>query len=523
MLPMILMMSGIADGPSFAADDVHHLAFASDYHWQEGSIEHALKSMPDDTEYVSLLGDMVGAGKGDAPAYNSSEILDRVKEVFPNLTKDNTSIVWGDHDYGVNDDAQIVKGKDGYGSGLIYEGKNKDGSTAYYVYGVAQFEMTDGGKNSENAAAAFKKWVDGVSNKDIPIFVLSHVPIQAMLGDNNGAMYWNEALNYAATGREGIISTNQTGTISRRVLFLHGHNHTMDQTEYYYKSGETMPVQVDASANADKYGNDTLVKNGIKVTEKSGTDEERGAVKARNVESNIYYTSLTAGYLNSSGSGTLVTIKDGSITLNRYSGDEQVNVGKDADGKEVGKEVVISRLKRSMSSEYAAVNVTKTDENGKTLSGAEFTLYDANGKKITTYDKEVFSINTAESMMAAYLPEAGKSVTLKLKETKAPSGYKLDSKEHSVVISNTVTESLKGDNYVQMVSYTITIDGKTSISIANSKTSGAQNNTNKSSSKSVGNVPKTGDESPISTYTVTASIAAILLAGIAVWIRRRNV
>ena len=120
----------------------------------------------------------------------------------------------------------------GYGSDVIYEGLNEDGSVAYYIYGIAHYEMTKGSAISQEAAQKFKEWVSGIDHT-IPVLVLCHVPMVAKRGDNAGAIYWNEALNYAATGVEGIVSTEQTGTIIRDVIFLSGHNHTVDPNEYY--------------------------------------------------------------------------------------------------------------------------------------------------------------------------------------------------------------------------------------------------------------------------------------------------
>ena len=56
----------------------------------------------------------------------------------------------------------------------------------------------------------------------VPVIVLCHVPIQASRGDNNGASYWNEALNYAATGAEGIASTGTNADIIRMSSFFTG-------------------------------------------------------------------------------------------------------------------------------------------------------------------------------------------------------------------------------------------------------------------------------------------------------------
>ena len=287
----------------------HHLAFASDYHNTEGSIENAMTGMPEDVEYVSLIGDMVGDRGGSHPEYDSREILDLVTEVFPELDNTAVSIVWATHDQSVNDEGtEIVKCMDGV-SEPIREGTNKDGSPAYYIYGIGHYDMTKGDETSADAAAAFKQWVNGI-NHTIPVIVLCHVPIQASRGDNNGASYWNEALNYASTGVEGITTTETAADIIRNVLFLHGHNHTNDPSEYYFGAGTELSVQVDNSS--------------VQSDEPQRPPHGR---RAEGILSDIYYTSLTAGYLKTSGNATLVTVTDGALSLAKYKGGQNVSLG----------------------------------------------------------------------------------------------------------------------------------------------------------------------------------------------------
>ncbi|MCR4688918.1 MAG: hypothetical protein K5745_05120 [Saccharofermentans sp.] len=295
-LSLALMQSAIANAAVNADEDIHYLAFASDYHSAEGSIENAMQGMPMGIEYVSLIGDMVGERGGDAPKYNSSDIMSHVDNAFPGIASSNVSIIWADHDMNVNDDATggIVKCMDGKDSGVIFEGEGG----SYYIYAIAHYDMTKGGEVSLEAAAEFKDWVDTI-DEDAPIIVLCHVPIQALRGDNNGAMYWNEALNYAATGVEDIRTTDDTATITRNVLFLHGHNHTSDSNEYYFGAGSVMKVQLDTTV--------------------------LGSTKS--IESNIYYTSFIPGYLKTSGNATLVSITSDQIKLEKFNGGENVSCG----------------------------------------------------------------------------------------------------------------------------------------------------------------------------------------------------
>ena len=61
------------------------------------------------------------------------------------------------------------------------------------------------------------------------------------------------------------------------------------------------------------------------------------------VPSDIYYTSLTAGYLKTSGNATLITVADGALVLTRYHGDQTVSLGIDGNTKEpVGETMTIA-------------------------------------------------------------------------------------------------------------------------------------------------------------------------------------
>lgn len=303
--------------PSASASEEHHLAFASDYHNTEGSIQNAMEGMPEDVEYVSLIGDMVGDRGGSHPEYESEQILDLVQEVFPELDNESVSIVWADHDASVNDEGTgIVKCMDGV-SELIREGINKDNTPVYYIYGIGFYDMKKGNSTSAEAASVFKKWVNQV-NHTIPVIVLCHMPIQASRGDNNGASYWNEALNYAATGVEGITTTDVSADITRNVLFLHGHNHTNDPVEHYFGAGTMLSVQVDKSSEQSN-----------NPANPSGGHERPPHGKAEGILSNIYYTYLTAGYLKTSGNATLVSIVDGALNLTKFNGGQTVSLGSD--------------------------------------------------------------------------------------------------------------------------------------------------------------------------------------------------
>ena len=325
------------------AAEAHRLVFASDFHNTEGSIQNAMEGMPEDVEYVSFVGDMVGERGGSHPEYESDWILDMVTDIFPNLDNTGVSIVWATHDANVIDEGTgIVKCKDGV-SEPIREGTDEDGSPAYYIYGIGHYDMTKGSAGSQAAAGTFKKWVEKI-NHTVPVIVLCHVPIQAARGDNNGASYWNEALNFAATGVEGITDTSKTASITRNVLFLHGHNHTNDPVEYYFGAGGTMNVQVDNSGKNEGASG-------------SAQPPHRPGRNAEGVLSNIYYTSLTAGYLKTSGSASLVTVFDGALQLLRYSAGQIISLGTDGTSKEAAGNSVTIAAQRHVEGQGIVENV----------------------------------------------------------------------------------------------------------------------------------------------------------------------
>ena len=216
--------------------------------------------------------------------------MNEVQTVFPQLDNSNVSIVYGSHDAGAIDDAGILLCKEPGSSHLIYTGYEEDRSIAYYVYGIASDDMLDTGYAAASAEN-FKYWLNTEAEPNVPLFVLCHVPIHAERGDNLGASYWNAALNYAATGSDD-------GTeIIRNVVFLHGHNHTNEKTEYYYEPGQSITVQGESSKST--------------------------------FSSAIYYTYITAGYLKgmSTKNATLIHLDDQELSFTKYNGSNPTLLG----------------------------------------------------------------------------------------------------------------------------------------------------------------------------------------------------
>ena len=280
--------------PAPQPETAHNIVLATDRHGNSEAIGEALQGMPKTVEYVSVVGDIVGDGGNRSPEFKTSQVRDEILGVgFEGVTaRSDMSIVWADHDAGAIDDARILFADTGKGesadetlSGVMKVGKNADGSTAYYIYGIAFYEMKEQTR-AELAAKRFEQWVDTVADNTVPIIVLCHMPLHYARGDNEGAPAWNKALNYAAVGAE----TEEAGkALKRNVIFAFGHNHTVESKtgessgEFYVPCGSTMEVGAQEGA-----------------------------------WSHIYYTYFTAGYLNQNTTASLVTVDDGTISVSKY-------------------------------------------------------------------------------------------------------------------------------------------------------------------------------------------------------------
>lgn len=309
----------LSSDAAFAEDElkeeVHYLAFCSDRHGKAEAIGQALSGMPSSeeasVEYVSIIGDMVGSGGGSskAPEYDSSVIYDEIMSVGFNGVKTNEdmSILWADHDENVNDDANIVFADKGEGSGLMKTGVNRDGTAAYYIYGIAFYDMTDAAK-AEAAAEEFMDWIDTLYDNTVPVIVLCHVPLHYARGDNPGASYWSDALNYAATGE---VAAKSGETVIRDVVYMHGHNHT---DEYSARDPENI------------YSGEFYIPRGAAM--ETGAEE--------NHFSRIYYTYTTAGYLKDDPKATLITIDGSGITVEKYHEGEVQNGLYDTESRQSG-------------------------------------------------------------------------------------------------------------------------------------------------------------------------------------------
>lgn len=240
--------------------------------------------------HAFLIGDMVGYGNVGSstysPAYNTSVVRNEVVSSYPDIPVD---IIYGNHDAGYRDDA-----------GIMHKTACGMDCGEYVVYMVPQPYLME---TDETKAGAndFKSWARQ-QDPSKPIFVLSHLPLHAKRGDNLGANYWHKALNEIATG-------SVTGTTPvRNVIFILGHNHSQDGgTEFTVTKGSTLDIQ--------SFTTTTVKKN---IWGKSGGSKTTTSATTL-AKQKIYYDYFVGGYLNDRGHGSLMTLDNTTISLQRYS------------------------------------------------------------------------------------------------------------------------------------------------------------------------------------------------------------
>ena len=124
------------------------------------------------------------------------------------------------------------------------------------------------------------------------------------------------------------------------------------------------------------------------------------------------------------------------------------------------------------------IMITTKDQDGTPLSGLTVGLYPAQecteGTKIATYTGQSILIGTGSETLTSCLPTmtgAEYATILYLKQIEAPVGYDEETEIHQVVITKAVRTDLdeESNTYVTTTTYGITIDGKSTIDITNTK------------------------------------------------------
>ena len=137
-----------------------------------------------------------------------------------------------------------------------------------------------------------------------------------------------------------------------------------------------------------------------------------------------------------------------------------------------------TRVERTESS----ITITKLDQDNAPLAGAEFALINEAGETVYTFTAGEKVISTDDADLANVIPaqfaadETGtRSVTLTMKETKSPDGYKLDETEYEVVITATAGPAVLDEatnEWVTTTVYDIKIKEAKSQNVINTKITG---------------------------------------------------
>lgn len=332
------------------ADYEHYLAFTSNVASEdiENVFETVIGEIPGDLEFTSTLGEEFDKPLEDGDVYYSDE---------------------------------------------VYEGRNSDDSEAYVVYAVGYNAMAAGGAESIEAAELFKHWVK-TEEPTIPVIVLSRLPIYAE-GDNMGACYWNEALNFAATGVEGITSEEQEASIIRNVIVISGHDGESDSLEYAYLSGATMPVQDDYSKRDIPEGEDG------------------------SYTSKIYYTAITAGDFDINNTATLLHISKDVIRITKYNYGYETSLGVNGETRYyMESSIEIDRLRDS---DEGGPVITKQPTNAVVSypEGASFSIEVENPDNIESYQWYMVDQADTKFLMNGY---SARTDTLVIPSTQRQNG-----------------------------------------------------------------------------------------------------
>lgn len=191
------------------------------------------------------------------------------------------------------------------------------------------------------------------------MIAIGHVPIHALRNDNRGASYWNDALNYASTG------SVDGSKVIRDVVYLHGHNHTSESTEYFIRPAvPVLKTTVKSSSEKTK-----LIWNEVKgASDYRVAYRKAGAIKWTRKWANGKTTYTVSGLKKkglyefraaaASESGNSFIYSKDSKTKYRY-----INklFGVKAIGKPVKKRIKVSWNKDGKATGYQIVYATNKD------------------------------------------------------------------------------------------------------------------------------------------------------------------
>jgi|GEM_PF-5698991 len=267
-----------------------------------------------------------------------------------------------------------------------------------------------------------------------------------------------------------------------------------------HAAGDTETISFNNTAVADEYSSSTAYEY---QSAKGHGNESEGTSQLCYYDGDVIVLTYTLTYtLN----GTKHSIK---ATKTFTVGTDTNYCDKKSSGNDLqGVDIYVSAAE-ILEEIQGALTITKVDgdDTSVTLPNAVFTLYEDSACKnaITTYTTGsdgtfTITISTDQAELKSYLPAAGNSTTLYLKETTAPDGYSLSDTVYNVIIGATSNSDYTSSGSTTTVTtYTITLGGSTAVNIENSRYD-AKGSIQFSGTKSMtGRALKDGDDF---TYTV---------------------
>lgn len=248
-----------------------------------------------------------------------------------------------------------------------------------------------------------------LANAELTLFDSQGNEVQSLVTNENGEVTF-ENIPY---GDYEVKETKapEGYNISEEILKV-----SVNGEEYglVYEAGKITNTKIKADIKINKLDQDgnkvigvefTLYNNADEVIETAVTNEDGIAVFKDVVYGNYYIkeTKTPEGYI-----GT----------------DEKIEVSVKENNSVYSYEIENTRIK-------GTVEIKKVDENGNPLKGAEFTLYNKEGKEISK------SISDENGIVRFEAVDYGKYI---LKETKSPEGYIKDDTEVEVVIDSSKTQ-----------------------------------------------------------------------------------
>ncbi|MBS5938558.1 SpaA isopeptide-forming pilin-related protein [Clostridium sp.] len=242
-----------------------------------------------------------------------------------------------------------------------------------------------------------------------------------------------------------------------------------EESGLVYEAGKITNTKIKADIKINKLDQDGNKVIGAEFTLYNSTDEVNGTAVTNEDGIAVFEDVVYGDYY----------IKETKTPEGYIGTDEKIEVSVKDNNSVYSYEIENTRIK-------GTVEIKKVDENGNPLKGAEFTLYNKDGKEISK------SISDENGVIRFEAVDYGKYI---LKETKAPEGYIKDDIEVEVVIDSSKTQVF---------------------TFKNVKMKEAVNNGNIDNNNSLGkgNLPSTGDVFDVRLFILVGLALIVIGSGL---------